>query len=153
MPTITCRPPTTPSAAASGNRCSPNRTAASSPDRSTVASTRFIAGGRQVIVGIRPEHLRPAHAGDPGVLTVRIDRHDRFGGQGLLRFTVEAPLLMVSDPRDAIDPDPWAAERANRFSARLDDEGDADWTGRVVDLSVDPARIHLFDPATELAIR
>jgi multiple sugar transport system ATP-binding protein len=111
-----------------------------------------IAGGRQVVVGIRPEHLRPARPGDAGVLTVKVERHDRFGGQGLIRFTVDAPLLMVSDPRDAIDPDPWAAERANRFTARLDAADDDDWTGRVVDLAVDAARIHLFDPATELAI-
>jgi multiple sugar transport system ATP-binding protein len=109
--------------------------------------------GRQVIVGIRPEHLRPARSGDEGVLTVRVDRHDRFGGQGLLRFTVEAPLLMERDPREAVHPDPWAAERANTFAARLDDGDDEDWTGRTVELAVDPGRIHLFDPATELAIR
>ena len=111
-----------------------------------------VADRQQVIVGIRPEHLRPARPDDDGVLTVRVDRHDRFGGHGVLRFTVDAPLLMESDPRDAIDPDPWAAERANAFVARVD-EGDEDWTGRVVGFSVDPARIHLFDPATELAVR
>ena len=112
--------------------------------------------GRQVIVGIRPEHLRPTRPGGTrgGTMTVRVDRHDRLGGEGLLRFTIEAPLLMVSDPRDAVDPDPWAAERTNTFTALVDDdEGDDDWTGRTVDLSVDPSRLHLFDPATELAIR
>jgi multiple sugar transport system ATP-binding protein len=115
-----------------------------------------LADGRQVIVGIRPEHLRPARPGDArgGMMTVRVDRHDRLGGEALLRFTVEAPLLMVSDPRDAVDPDPWAAERTNTFTARVDDgEGDDDWTGRTVELSVDPSRLHVFDPATELAIR
>src|SRR5918996_178972 len=114
-----------------------------------------LTDGRQVIVGIRPEHLRPARSGRPGAgtMTIRVDRHDRLGGDGLIRFMVQAPLLMESDPRDAVDPEPWAAERTNTFTARLGDEGaDEDWTGRTIDLSVDPARIHLFDPGTELAI-
>jgi multiple sugar transport system ATP-binding protein len=112
-----------------------------------------LVNGRQVIVGIRPEHLRAAGPGrsGAGVITVTVERHDRLGGAGLLRFTVDAPLLMESDPRDALDPDPWAAERTNTFIARVD--ADEDWTGRTVDLFVDPARVHLFDPATELAIR
>ena len=117
-----------------------------------------VGDGRQVIVGIRPEHLRPVRPhvpqrGDAGVLSVRVERHERFGGQGLLRFAVDAPLLMVSDPRGEIDGDPWAAERTNTFTARVDEEDGEDRTGRVVELAVDPARIHLFDPATELAIR
>jgi multiple sugar transport system ATP-binding protein len=124
------------------------------PHRLPLGDADGIPDGRQVIVGIRPEHLRPASArADAGVLTVRVERHDRLGGQGLVRFTVDAPLLMVSDPRDAIDADPWAAERPNTFAARVEDDGGEDWTGRVVDLSVEPSRIHLFDPATELAIR
>ena len=114
-----------------------------------------VADGRQVIAGIRPEHLRPRRSGDAasGTMTITVDRHDRLGGDGLLRFAVEAPPLTASDPGDAVDPDPWAAGRTNTFTARVDGEGDDDWTGRTVDLAVDPSRVHLFDPETELAIR
>ena len=124
--------------------------------RLAVDAAEELADGRQVVVGVRPEHLRLAAPGaDPTrVLTVTVDRHDRFAGQGLLRFTVDAPLLMESDPREALAKDPWAAERMNLFTARVDDHGaDEDRTGGVVELSVDRGRIHLFDPGTELAIR
>jgi hypothetical protein len=86
-------------------------------------------------------------------MTITVDRHDRLGGDGLLRFAVEAPPPTAGDPDDAVEPDPWAAARTNTFTARVDGEGDDDWTGRTVDLAVDPSRVLLFDPETELAIR
>jgi multiple sugar transport system ATP-binding protein len=111
-------------------------------------------GGRQVVFGVRPEHVRPARDGDDPrcVITVTVERHEHLGPQGLIRFRVDAPLLMVHDPRSAGDQegDPWAAERPNTFVARTDEDGDRE--GSVVDLHVDMRRAHLFDPATELAI-
>jgi multiple sugar transport system ATP-binding protein len=112
-----------------------------------------LAAGRQVVVGIRPEHLRPArNADDPrSVMRARVERHDGLGPQGTIRFAVDAPLLMESDPREGVAGDDWAAERRNTFAARV--ETDEDWTGLDVELYVDPRRVHLFDPATELSIR
>jgi multiple sugar transport system ATP-binding protein len=111
--------------------------------------------GRQVVFGIRPEHLRPSRTGDDprSVVSVRVERHEHLGPQGLIRFRVDAPLLMVHDPRAGAgsEDDPWAAERPNTFVARVDE--DRDWEGSVVDLFVDVGHAHLFDPATELAIR
>jgi len=111
--------------------------------------------GRQVVFGVRPEHLRPARAGDDPscVISVWVERQEHLGAQDLIRFAVEAPLLMVRDPRtdDGDEGDPWAAERPNTFVARTD--GDTDREGSVVELYVDMRHAHLFDPATELAIR
>jgi multiple sugar transport system ATP-binding protein len=110
--------------------------------------------GRQVVFGVRPEHVRPARSGDDPrcVISVRVEREGHLGAQDLIRFGVDAPLLMVHDPRAAGDRegDPWAAERPNTFVARGDEDGALE--GSVVDLYVDMGHAHLFDPATELAI-
>jgi multiple sugar transport system ATP-binding protein len=115
-----------------------------------------LAVGQQVVLGVRPEHLRVARPTDDprNVITVPIARHEVVGSEGYLRVIVDAPLLMERDPRTAvtIEADPWAAERVNAFVAKIDAEaGRPD--GATVDLYVDPRRVHLFDPATELAIR
>jgi multiple sugar transport system ATP-binding protein len=115
------------------------------------------AGSRQVILGIRPEHLRVARPGDDpdAVVRVRVDRREHVGAATFLRFRVDAPLLMVRDPRDAVVPDAdeeWAAERANTFVARADAEDETP-EGEAVDVFVDTSRVHLFDPSSELTIR
>jgi multiple sugar transport system ATP-binding protein len=115
-----------------------------------------VAVGQQVVVGVRPEHLRLARASDDprNVITVPVSRRELVGSVAYLRVGVDAPLLMERDPREASidETDPWAAERANTFVARIDAEADAG-DGASVELFVDPQHVHLFDPATELAIR
>jgi multiple sugar transport system ATP-binding protein len=113
-----------------------------------------LPAGRQVVFGVRPEHLRPARpSDDPGsVLSVHVERHERIGAEDLLRFRVDAPLLMVRDPRTGhgADGDPWAAERPNSFVARVHEDRDRE--GTAIDLFVDMRRAHLFDPATGLRL-
>jgi multiple sugar transport system ATP-binding protein len=112
--------------------------------------------GRQVVFGIRPEHIRPARPlDDPHrVIGVAADGYELLGPQGLLRFTVDAPLLMVQDPREVGvgAGDIWAAERANMFVARIDAEHEMT-LGATLDMYIDVARAHFFDPGTEVAIR
>ncbi|HWC32860.1 MAG TPA: ABC transporter ATP-binding protein [Actinomycetota bacterium] len=114
---------------------------------------------RQVILGIRPEHLDDASLVSrdvPPGTTIRtvVARHELIGPEVLLRFNVDAPLLMLRDPR-ASDEDPdagmWAVERPNMFVARVD-AGTRARDGADVELAVRTDRIHLFDPATGLAI-
>ena len=111
--------------------------------------------GRRVIFGVRPEHLRPARAGDDPscVISVLVERLEHLGAQDLIRFGVDGPLQMVRHLRTDDDHagDPWAAERSTTFVARSD--GGTDREGTVVELYVDMRHAHLFDPATELAIR
>jgi multiple sugar transport system ATP-binding protein len=116
-----------------------------------------LAGGRQVVFGMRPEHLRLARPEDDrrNVIRVPVDRREQVGSEAYLRFTVDAPLLMERDPREAglvTEEDPWAAERPNTFIARIDSEADV-VEGGIVGVFVDPGHVQLFDPATELAIR
>jgi multiple sugar transport system ATP-binding protein len=107
--------------------------------------------GRQVVLGIRPEHLRPVRSSDDprSVISVRVERYERAGAQSLIRFPVDAPLLLDRDPRkgEGAEGDPWAVERPNAFVAKVEDDGP--WEGAAVDLFVDMRRAHLFDPGTE----
>ena len=69
-------------------------------------------------------------------------------------FDVQAPLLMVEDPRDAdVDDDSerWAAERVNRFVALLDDRTTLR-DGDPIELAVNIARLHVFDPTDGKAL-
>ena len=119
-------------------------------------SPEQVLTGRQVVFGIRPEHLRLATSkDDPGnVITVSIRRREHLGSSTFLRFEVDAPLLMDLDPRDAVvsAAEPWAAERSNTFLAKVDDDAEVA-EGAQVDIFVDVRRAHLFDPSTELALR
>jgi multiple sugar transport system ATP-binding protein len=115
-----------------------------------------IAPGRQVVFGIRPEHLRLTRPTDDprNVIHVAVQRREHVGSSTYLRFVVDAPLLMDRDPRAAIvtDTEPWPPERWNTFVAKVDAEFDVD-EGSDIDLFVDVRHAHLFDPSTELALR
>ena len=119
-------------------------------------SPEHVSAGRQVVFGIRPEHLRLATSKDDpeNVITVSIRRREHLGSSTFLRFEVDAPLLMDLDPRDAVvsDAEPWAVERSNTFMAKVDDDAEVA-EGAPVDIFVDMRRAHLFDPSTELALR
>jgi multiple sugar transport system ATP-binding protein len=113
---------------------------------------------RQVILGIRPEDLSDA-ALRPDVpasrrLRARVERREVLGPDLWLHFTVDAPLLLEEDPREAVhldDEAPWAAERANRFLARVDGRSTAE-EGDQVEFAVEMHRVHVFDPVAGTAI-
>jgi multiple sugar transport system ATP-binding protein len=108
--------------------------------------------GRRVVFGIRAEHIRPARPGDDKDRTISVapDRYELQGGQGLLRFRVDASGKDL--PEDAEpDGDLWSAERQTPILARVD--GEQMEPGATVDLFVDVSRAHLFDVDTERAIR
>jgi multiple sugar transport system ATP-binding protein len=119
------------------------------------AITRY--EGRQVVVGIRPEDLRDVRVsgGRPSILA-RVVHRESMGPDVYVHFDAGAPLLMLRDPRDAglslgTENEEWAAERANRFIARLD-ERSAAAEGEEIGLAVAPSRIHVFDAVTGDAI-
>ncbi|HEX5936571.1 MAG TPA: ABC transporter ATP-binding protein [Actinomycetota bacterium] len=122
-------------------------------DRIPVIDEVGLTPGRPVIVGIRPEHLRPARSGDDpaSVLSVRVDRSEQVGATTDLWFAVDAPTVRLdrSSDGDAAD-EGTQGSRPHRFVARVGSEHGS--TG-ALDLFVDRTRVHLFDPSTELAIR
>jgi ABC-type sugar transport system ATPase subunit len=122
--------------------------------------------GRQVILGIRPEHLAASitatDAPTDRLIEATIERRELVGAEAFLRFTIDAPLLKTRDPRfdrdvadDADgggeDGDPWAAERTNAFVARVDPATPGD-EGDTIPLIVDVGSVHLFDPSTDRAL-
>jgi ABC-type sugar transport system ATPase subunit len=107
--------------------------------------------GGDVVVGIRPEGLRPVGEADPGPgLAVQVDVVEPLGDEVLVHGSVaardagvkiepeEATLLVQTSDRAAmtvrLDPDARPAE------------------GSTLHLHVDPKTIHLFDAATGAAL-
>lgn len=84
--------------------------------------------GRTVLVGIRPEALEPGAASEQSI-EVRVTRAEPFGRQALV-----ATATPTGERVDCVTP------------------GMAPPIGTVLDLGVPADRVHLFDPATQLAI-
>ena len=108
---------------------------------------------RQVVVGIRPEDLdHAARMGAPHDVRMRVvvERKETIGSDIDLFFTVDAPLLLAEDPRDAgseVERErKWPAEHANVWMARVGSTPAAE--GDTIELTVRPGRMHLFDPRT-----
>jgi multiple sugar transport system ATP-binding protein len=111
---------------------------------------------RQVVIGVRPEHLQDASRSEvpPGErLRARVTDRETIGPDTYVRFVVDAPLLLEVAPWDGPDDSgdgSWPAERANVWMARLasSDAGVPD----EVELTIEPGRLHVFDPRTGDAI-
>jgi multiple sugar transport system ATP-binding protein len=108
---------------------------------------------RQIVVGVRPHHLREADAGAPAGarLRVPIAAEERIGDDAYVRFVINAPLLLSEDAQDVGDAEeqPPPAERVNLWTARLDRSARV---GDVIELVVAPGHLHLFDPRTGASV-
>ncbi|MGH2736226.1 MAG: ABC transporter ATP-binding protein, partial [Actinomycetota bacterium] len=106
---------------------------------------------RQVVMGVRPENLGEASAlGVPGDARMRVvvERRESIGSDAYLYFTVDAPLLLAEDPRQAADEaeeGTWPAERPNQWMARIASGAEV---GGAVELAPAPGSLYLFDPRT-----
>ncbi len=106
---------------------------------------------RQVVIGIRPEHLREVTATPDAAadrLRVPVVRRDRFGADAYVQFVMDAPLLLSEDLGGAPETstertDP--ADRTNLWMARAD-AGPS--SSAVVEVAFTPGRLHVFDPRT-----
>jgi multiple sugar transport system ATP-binding protein len=96
---------------------------------------------RTVVVGVRPEHLRDAGdlaAPDDTRMRVRVDRRRTIGADEYVEFVVDAPLRLDED-RGGDDEQADGSSR-NVWTAR------ASGTGDVIELAIEPGRLHVFDP-------
>jgi multiple sugar transport system ATP-binding protein len=103
---------------------------------------------RQVVIGIRPEHLRPAGASTPEDARIRtpVVRAQTVGGESYVEFAVDAPLILNEQARaGTVGRD--GGDRLNLWLARGDGAA-----GSIVELSWLPGRLHVFDPATGEAV-
>jgi multiple sugar transport system ATP-binding protein len=120
--------------------------------------------GKQVIVGLRPEDMEDATlvSGAPADRRIRsaVFLREALGADVLVHFRVQAPEVITEDVKElAHDVGQEALqavqERADAgestFLARLNPRTDAR-EGQPIELVVDVARLHFFDPATGLGI-
>src|SRR3954469_5106462 len=108
---------------------------------------------RQIVVGVRPHHLREADGAVPADARLRVPvaTADRLGDETYVRFVLNAPILLSDHAEDVGDAeeDTAPAERVNLWTARLDRPVRI---GDVIEVSVAPGHLHLFDPRTGAAI-
>jgi multiple sugar transport system ATP-binding protein len=106
--------------------------------------------GRDVAVGIRPEHLTEGAAGGSATDTLsgKVTVREGLGSEVILHIEVDAPGVDTADVRDATE----GGGTGHMVSARLPPH-----TQLLVDdtakLHVNPSQMHLFDLETGLAIR
>jgi multiple sugar transport system ATP-binding protein len=135
-------------------------------DQSVLAGRPALRGyaGRPVIVGIRPEMLADA-ALQPGCppdrcLRATIDLREDMGHEVFAYFAVSAPSVLTEDTREL------AEDRGGDAVAALEQEANAQRSifvarfssdsrvaeGDTINVAVDTAKLHFFDPATGDAI-
>jgi multiple sugar transport system ATP-binding protein len=130
--------------------------------RARPALARF--DGKNVVLGLRPESMEDASllsdAPQDRRISATVDLREALGSQIVIHFTVDAPIVLTEDTRElahdvgaeALDElHAQAAENKSRFVAQLDPRTQVR-EGDTIELLVDTARFHFFDPETGLGI-
>jgi multiple sugar transport system ATP-binding protein len=120
--------------------------------------------GKDVVLGIRPQDFEdPEYARESGEgtrLKANIDLIEAVGTETMVHFKVDAPLAVTEDMKEL------AADVGGEEIAQLErkaQEGENDFTAVLdprsklrknedIELSVDTARLHFFDPETSQGI-
>jgi multiple sugar transport system ATP-binding protein len=113
----------------------------------------------RVILGLRPHDLQLAGPGtDPAWPRIagRVEVVEELGTETQLVLGIDAPRLRADAVRDALDAAPGddvllADEDSATLTAVVDPRTRLS-NGRTVELAIDPARLHAFDPGTGAAI-
>jgi multiple sugar transport system ATP-binding protein len=118
---------------------------------------------RSVVLGIRPEDMEDASlvrdaAADERLSTV-VELREDMGPEAFVHFTLDAPPVITDDTRelaedagaDAAELQEHAGERRTAFTARFDAHSRVRERDRV-EVAVDVAALHFFDPQSGEAI-
>ena len=108
-----------------------------------------------VILGLRPHDLEPA-AGERPRIPGRVEVVEELGTETQLVVGIDAPRLRAEAVRDALDAAPGddvllADEDRATLTAVVDPRVRPS-TGDAIELTIDPARLHAFDPETGRAL-
>ncbi|HET6875243.1 MAG TPA: ATP-binding cassette domain-containing protein, partial [Acidimicrobiales bacterium] len=106
--------------------------------------------GSPVAVGIRPEDVFESGRGTPGggaTLRVDVDLVEALGAETIIHFRLGAPAVVPVGDSDDI-----GGGGGGRGAARFDARTQVG-PGQTVEVTVDPERLHFFDPATSEAVR
>jgi multiple sugar transport system ATP-binding protein len=117
--------------------------------------------GKQVIVGVRPEDVHGASRNGGGnsriTMRAKIERVEALGASLLGYFAVDAEgpkgggvAAAVAD--EALEDAPLTGHGGVLFCATFEPRA-AVRIGETVDVMIDPARLHFFDPDSEASIR
>jgi multiple sugar transport system ATP-binding protein len=117
-----------------------------------------LPAGREVIAGMRPEHLALANGEFTGPrIRGRVRLVEPLGAETIVHMTVDAPAVVRDELREvAEDVDPMALadlehQVGSRFTLRLF-EGSVPRPGETLDLAVPTERLYFFDPETGAAL-
>ena len=123
------------------------------PEQWMEGDGRSGSGGQRVIVGIRPEWLveqTPDNADLPSV-RVRVELVEALGSELVAHTTIEATGAEIDTPElaeghvgDSSDGAPCLARLSPRSQVAV---------GETIDLAINHPSVHLFDAATERALR
>ena len=121
-------------------------------------------GGREVIVGIRPQDFEDAavvsNPREGCNVKAQLDLVEAIGTETLLHFKINAPVAVTEEMKElAADVGGDAAEQleqrakegVNEFVAQVDPKSKLR-EGQTADLVVDTSRLHFFDPETAASI-
>jgi multiple sugar transport system ATP-binding protein len=115
------------------------------------AGRRPQGAGERVVLGIRPESFEDAaFAPDLPRLTVQVAVLEELGSDSHIFFEVEAAPVTAEVLESATDGGLLPTEHA-LFTARVDARTSAR-VGAPLELAVDPARFHFFDPESGLRL-
>jgi multiple sugar transport system ATP-binding protein len=110
--------------------------------------------GREVVAGIRPgdfEDSRVASASSKGnTLDVEVDVVEALGAESFVHFTLDVPPVITPDIEELLadtEAEPASLGDSSRFTARVSADVAVEDGDRIT-LTVDTAKVHLFDPAT-----
>jgi multiple sugar transport system ATP-binding protein len=109
--------------------------------------------GRKVGLGIRPEDLDDAPAGEESRLDVTVDIREDMGAEVYLHFAVDAPPVATAEVREVLGEEALAAadeqthHHGSPFVARVNRSTDAR-EGEPVHLAVTTRLLHFFDLET-----
>ena len=107
----------------------------------------------RVIVGVRPTDFRESDDADPSLprLRVRASLVEDLGAESHVMFSLDAPRVVAEALKGVEDMDEeeglLADDNRARFTARIDGQHVVT-PGMEIELAVDPARLHFFDPAS-----
>jgi multiple sugar transport system ATP-binding protein len=110
--------------------------------------------GKEVVVGIRPEALRPSPPDSARALEGEVVLTESLGSDVLAHVEIDAPAVLVGEQLDAareLHGGNGALPERARLTARLAPSVPLS-TGARLRLEVDPAGMHFFDPHTERAL-
>ena len=112
---------------------------------------------KELVVGIRPNSLEAAQVSGPDpdrTITVQVDVTEMLGAETFVHFTVNRPPVLTPDIEELLmdtGQDPSTLGETTNFIARVSPNARVK-KGDNIDLIVDSAKLHFFDPKSGLRV-